>query len=35
MISVAVEKLGHQEIAEIGPRQEALGTISPGLMDSG
>jgi hypothetical protein len=30
---VAVEKLTHQEFAEIGSRQDALQTIFSGLLD--
>ena len=30
---VAVEKLSRHEIAEIAPRQEALRTIFPSLLD--
>jgi hypothetical protein len=30
---VAVEKLAHSEFTKIGPRQEALQTIFPSLMD--
>jgi hypothetical protein len=30
---VAVEKLAHQEFAEIASRQEALQTIFPSLLD--
>jgi hypothetical protein len=30
---VAVEKLGHQEFAEIASRQEAPQTIFPSLLD--
>jgi hypothetical protein len=30
---VAVEKLSRHEIAEIAPRQEALQTIFPSLLD--
>jgi hypothetical protein len=31
--AAAVEKLAHQEFAEIASRQEALQTISPNLLD--
>jgi hypothetical protein len=31
--NVAVEKLAHQEFAEIASRQEALQTIFPSLLD--
>jgi hypothetical protein len=33
IIPVAVEKLAHQEFAEIASRQEALQTIFPSLLD--
>ena len=33
IIPVAVEKLAHFDFAEIASRQEALQTISPGLLD--
>jgi hypothetical protein len=33
IIGVAVEKLAHFDFAEIASRQEALQTISPGLLD--